>query len=43
MDAISQLTGAVEEKLSEEGEGEDVKAHLKECRLKWQDLGKKCK
>ena len=43
MDAIAQLTGAVEEKLSEEGESEEIKAHLKECRLRWTELGKKCK
>lgn len=34
-DAISQLSSAVEEKLAEQAEGEDVKAHLAECKSRW--------
>ncbi len=34
-DAISQLSSAVEEKLGEEADGEDVKIHLAECKARW--------
>lgn len=34
-DAISQLSSAVEEKLGEEADGEDVKIHLAECKVRW--------
>ena len=42
-DAIGQLTSAVEEKLSEQADTEEINKHLKECRKRWIDLGKKCK
>lgn len=42
-DAISQLTSAVEDKLQETGETEEIKTHLAECRNRWVELGRKCK
>lgn len=34
-DAISQLYSAVEDKLGDEADGEDVKIHLAECKARW--------
>ena len=42
-DAISQLASAVEDKLNEATEADDVKKHLEECKVRWVELSKKCK
>ena len=42
-EAISQLASAVEEKIHEVGESEEIKTHLNDCRNRWEELSKKCK
>jgi hypothetical protein len=42
-DAIAQLTGAVDEKINEPGDSEEIRVQLVECRKRWNELGKKCR